>query len=228
MKPSLLILSLPFGVPAFFVAPPLLLHRRGSGWTSASTSKADDVAASPNDLELDRLKGEFKHLQNELIEELVQRNHKVDVEGVAEHMLDVAADAVAFQRYKKMEELGAAEQELQHATGDRVQAGALKQEAHEAVLSAEGEVRMLESMDSPYVDGERLRDLAVAHAAHHLEEDALELEVESRFQQLEASSKMEDAESAIDELREYEVRLRESAKQVRQHKTGSNRRVDEK
>jgi hypothetical protein len=220
-------------VPAFFVLPPSplaapQLRRWPARTIIAAASKADDkMADSSNDVELDRLQGEFKHLQDELIEELVDPSNKVDVEGVAERMLDVAADAVAFQRYKKLGELGAAQRELEHAVGDQIQAGALKREAHEAALSAEGEVRMLETVDSAYEDGERIRDLSVAHAARHLEDDALELEVESRFQQLEATSKMEDAEKAIEELRGYEARLRESAKQVRQHKTEGNRDADE-
>jgi hypothetical protein len=232
MKTNLLLLSLPCRVPAFFVAPPPRQHQpsrteastRFASITTAlgsvETKSSNDRTADPNDKELIRLRGEFKHLQDELLDELAQRDREVDVaEGVAEKMLDKAADAVAFQRYKKLEELDRAKRELEHATGDKMKANALREEARAAALSAERELGMVESVDSLYEDVERVRDLSVAHAAHHLEDDALEMEVESRFQELEAESKMEDAEKAIAELRSYEVRLRESAKQVRQHKT---------
>ena len=55
----------------------------------------------------------------------------------------------------------------------------------------------------------------MVHAAHHLEDDAREIEIESTFQELEAEFQQEEAARAIDELREYELRLRESLKQVR-------------
>jgi hypothetical protein len=184
---------------------------------------ASSTQGNPNDLELDRLQHTFKDSQDDLLEELAeQRRSNAAAEDIAATMLDVAADAVAVQRYKKMEELDAAQDDLVHAVGDRAVVSELKREAHDAALSAEREAGMVEAMDSPYEDRERLREMSVAHAARHLEHDALEREVEARFQELEASSKVEDAEGAIGELREYESRLRESAAQVRQHKAAGD------
>lgn len=226
MKRNILLLLFPWCVPAFFVAP----QSRRSVWAApqATTRTTRDdgngggggaASVSPNDAEIGRLQSEFKHLQDELLDELVHHGHKVDAEDVAERMLDMAADAVAFQRYKKMEDLGEAQDQLNHATGDRLMASVLKEDAHNAAVSAGHETEMLESIDSSYEDVERHRDLSIAHAAQHLEADAREMELESRFQELEASNEMEEAEKAIEELRDYEIRLRESVKQVRQHKS---------
>jgi hypothetical protein len=186
---------------------------------------AASTQENPNDLELDRVQHKFKELQVELLEELAeQRRSSAAAEDIAATMLDLAADAVALQRYKTMEELDAAQEDLVHAAGDRAAISDLKREAHEAALSAEREATMVEAIDNNYEDTERLREGSVAHAARHLEHDALEKEVEARFQ---ASSKAEDAEGAISELREYEDRLRESAVEVRQHKVVGDKSTTE-
>jgi hypothetical protein len=202
---------------AFVVTPPFRCSSTaGRGLLAPLAASTQE---NPNDLELDRVQHKFKDLQDELLEELAeQRRSNAAAEDIAATMLDLAADAVALQRYKKMEELDAAQEDLVHASGDRAAISDLKREAHEAALSAEREATMVEAMDDNYEGMERLREGSVAHAARHLEHDALEREVEARFQELEASSKAEDAEGAISELREYEVRLRESAVEVRQHK----------
>ena len=178
-----------------------------------------------------RLQGEFRMLQDALLDRLAKPEQVTDdeeeeeplgdnayytsAEAVAERMLDVAADAVALQRYKQVQAVERAEMQLHDASEDRRTAAALKGASHLAAHSAEREADLVESVDAPYEDHERVRELAKAHAAHHREVDAREVELEGIFQELEAEAQQNEARRAIAELREYELRLRESVQQIR-------------
>ena len=163
---------------------------------------------------LARLQNEYKELQQTLLDDLAV-NRKVEADQVAETILEKAVDVAAVQRYEQMEIIDEASKELMHASDDKVRAHALHEQAHVEAMSAEREAAFVESIDAGYEDLERLRDLSVAHAAHHLENNAKDLEIESAFKELEASSKMEAAAELLKQLEENEAQLKDSLKQMR-------------
>lgn len=130
------------------------------------------------------------------------------VEEVAEEIVAKAAEVAAFQKHKQADMLEAAEAEYRHAHGDVEQAQALHHQAAQEASYAEKQAAMLESIDAAYEDRERKRDLSVAHAAHQLQHDASELEVEAQFHELEAELKRDDAAQLLRQFEEHERDLK--------------------
>jgi hypothetical protein len=174
------------------------------------TSPASSALASSNP----RATNEYRALQETLLRDLAMHK-KVEAEQVAQVILEKAVDVAAVQRYQQMEIVDEAQEELMHATDDRMRAHALHEQAHAEAMSAEHEASLIESLDAGYEDMERLRDLSVAHAAHNLENDTEDLEITSAFKEVEASSRKEAAEELLKQLEENEAQLKDSLKQMR-------------
>jgi hypothetical protein len=172
------------------------------------------LGSTSYDSVLVRLQYEYEDLQETLLRDLAM-NKMVEADKVAQTILEKAVDVAAVQRYKQMEIIDEAQKELIHASDDRMRAHALRELAHAEAMSAEREADLIESIDAAYEEMERLRDLSVAHAAHHLENDAKDLEIESAFKELEASSKMEAGAELLKQLKENEAQLKDSLKQLR-------------
>jgi len=165
---------------------------------------------------LARLEKEFRELQNNFAHDLEAHIvQEADAAELAESMLEMAVDITALQRYRQLELVRSAQKELRQSLDDLQRAKSLKEQAHGEAMSAEHEAQLLESIDAAYEDLERLRDLSVSHAAHHLEHDAKELEIESSFKELEASSQLEEAEAAIEQLEHNEQFLKDSLDALR-------------
>jgi len=200
----------------------------GAGRSSSSVVAVRETvrtqpAGSSNDEVLARLEKEFRDLQNELLQDLVVKKDKVAASDVAEAMLEKAIDTVAVQKYKQQEVLDEEHEREVHARNDILQARAIEYEAHSDAMSAEHEVKLLESIDAAYEDLERVRDLSVAHAAHRLEQDAKDIEIDSTFQELEAESEEERAAEMIKQLDRNLAQLKASLEELRKTKNEQTR-----
>jgi hypothetical protein len=184
-------------------------------FNKSSVASVAALRSTTYDDVLARLQNEYKELQQTLLRDLAMHK-KVEADQVAQTILEKAVDVAAVERYKQMEIIDEAQKELIHASDDKMRAHALHEQAHAEAMSAEREADLIESIDAAYEDMERLRDLSVAHAAHHLENDAEDLEIKSAFKELEASSKMDAAADLLKQLEENEAQLKDSLKQLRE------------
>jgi hypothetical protein len=203
IQKTLLLLFLCVSLTEAFV---VLLRINPSVATVLKSTSYDDI--------LVRLQNEYKQLQGKLLRDLAM-HEKIEAEQVAQVILEKAVDVAAVQRYKQMEIIDEADKEMMHASDDRMRAHALQEKAHAEAMSAEREAGLVESIDAGYEDLERLRDLSVAHAAHHLEDDAGNLAIKSAFSELNAASKKEVATELLKQLEENEAQLKDSLKQLR-------------
>lgn len=179
-----------------------------------------------------KLQEEYRQMREKFRHRLLHEQDGVDDDldtiAFTQELLEKAADMAAFQRYQQEEVVLEAEKELRHAHQDHVLADATQQQAHEESKIAQEELAKLEffeDLDSGYEDQERLRDLSIAHAASHLEQDAKELSVESQFQEMEASEKKERALEFIRHLEDIEEELKDTLKAVKEYK--NDRAMDE-
>lgn len=164
-------------------------------------------ASSVNDEMLTRLKSEYKELQQRLLSDLANHN-KVDAEEVGEEMIKKASDVAALLRYKQQEIIDAAEKAIEVADAKRVYAHSLREALHREAMGAEREAKIIDSIDDAYEDLERVRDLAVSHADHHLEEDMKDLEIVSTLEEAEAFSKQAEATRLLQQLEQNEAELK--------------------
>lgn len=170
-----------------------------------------------NEDAIEKLRDEYRQLQDLLLQDLDQ--HKMgDAEALSEIMFEKAADMNAFEKYQQEEKLEQAHEKLDHALGDLEQAQALYEEARGDSEWAEDEAAMVESLDAGYEDMERLRDLSVHHAAHHLEEDARDRVMEATFQELKAELDIEDATELLSILKQNELALKATIQEMRKEK----------
>jgi hypothetical protein len=173
-----------------------------------------------NDIAIARIKDEYKELQEKLLEAFADKKDTpaMEAEDIAEVVLEKAADLAAFQKYKQAEMVDAADAEYRHAHGDFVQAQDLHLQSVSDATMAEKQAAMVESIDADYEDRERLRDLAVAHAARQVEHDTRELEVESQFRELEAEVKLDEAATLLQQFEQYERDLKATRKELEEFK----------
>lgn len=203
-------------VESFGIVPATGTFSRFS--TSLAALKSSSPTPSPYDEVLDRLQGEYKALQDELLEDLVKKNDKAAAEDVAEEMLEKAAATVAVQKYKHQEELDKAHADALNAEEDVKKVKALEREAHGDAEGADAEAGMLETIDAAYEELERLRDSSVAHASRHLEEDLRDVEIESTFRQLEAEDREEKEAETLERLDENLRRLQQTVRDLREER----------
>jgi len=152
---------------------------------------------------------------NELLADLETKRGKAAAVDLTEEMLEKAVQLAKQQKVEQEEKLAAAEEEFRHAVGDLEKAELLHRQAQAEGASAENQVEMLETVDSDYEDMERLRDLSVAHSAHQLEQDAVDLEVDAVFHELEAEGKHEKAKDLLQQLEEKEEDLKATLKELK-------------
>ena len=180
----------------------------------SAVARLDSVS---NEEAIAQLHDEYRQLQDLLLQDLDQ--HKMgDAEAVSEIMFEKAAEMTAFEKYQQEEKLDQAHEKLDHALGDLEQAQALYEEARGDSEWAEDEAAMVESLDAGYEDMERLRDLSVHHAAHHLEEDARDRVMEATFQELKAELDIEDATELLSILKQNELALKATIQEMRKEK----------
>lgn len=166
------------------------------------------------------LQAEYKALQTLLLRDL-EENKMDEAKDVSQEMFEKAAAMNALKKYDQEEKLAEASEHLQHAIGDLEQAQALQEEAHGDAEWSKDEAAMVESLEAGYEDLERLRDLSVTHAAHHLEEDARDLVLEATFQELKAEAEQEDAAELLRKLEQNEAVLKATIQQLREEKNAA-------
>jgi hypothetical protein len=162
-----------------------------------------------------KAKDVYSHLQDELFSNLAEsETTKRHAEEVSEVMFKKAIDMTALERYEQIDKLDKAERELQMAHEERNVAEAMHHQAHNDYVAAQEQASMLEESsiindsNDEYHDQERLRDLSVAHAAHHLEDDIKNRIVDARFHELEAEAKVDEAKNVLKNLEEQEQELK--------------------
>jgi hypothetical protein len=172
--------------------------------------------ASSSDYDVARIQNEFKELRDQLMQSLTasKGTPAMEVDEIATVILEKSAELAAFQKYKQAEMVEDAEAEYRHAHGDVEMARTLHDNAAQDAAAAEMHASMVESIDADYEDRERLRNLAVAHAAHQVEHDAHELQVESQFKELEAESKRDEAARLLQQFEQYERELKVTRKEL--------------
>jgi len=215
----LLLLMWTASVESFGVISPFVSARSRIRTDVASKmSPSSSSAPSPYDETLSRLEKEYKLLQRELLHDLNLKHDEVAAEEVAEEMLEKAAAAVAVQKYKFQEELDRAHEELVEADAELERVQALEKEAHGDAAGAELEASLLESIDAAYEDMERVRDMSVSHASHHLEDDLKDAEIDSIYKPMEAEDREEKAAETLDRLDANLKELRNSVQLLREEK----------
>lgn len=210
MMKTILLLILTAAVSEAFSPLPV---RSRTSTRLCSVSNSDEIA---------HLQGEYRQLQDILLQDLAQ--HKLgEAKDVSEEMFEKAAELTAFQKYQQEEKIEQAEDNLLHALGDLDQAQALYEEARGDSEWAEDEAAMVESLDADYEDLERLRDLSVHHAAQQLVGDLRDQVMESTFQELKAEMELEDATELLDILKRNERALKATIEEMRKEKNAELR-----
>jgi hypothetical protein len=172
------------------------------------------ISSAIHDEAIARLQNEYRELQKQLTQDLLEKG-EIDGTAFTETMLEKAANMAAFQRYKQEEAVGVAQKKLDQAKGDLSRAQAANSQAHYDAVAAAEQAALVESIDDAYADLERLRDLSVVHAAHHLEEDSQDQLVEALFQELEAEVEEDTAFELLKQLEEHEKQLKETLEELK-------------
>jgi hypothetical protein len=213
-KTSLLLLLLLMAKAEAFAHCRLAFHRMNAVLREDKQSVNDESIA--------RTTHDFEELVKEFRD--VKEDYVTDEERIrlTEVILEKAADMTAFQKYKQEEILSEVTDELVHAHGDVERAEEEKRRVHQDAAASEHEASLLESVDADYEDQERVRDLSVAHAAHHLEDDLQDLSVDAQFHELEAEIKQEEAEELLHQLEQQERDLKVTMKEIKNYKKEKN------
>jgi len=213
MKTTFLLLcGLTASTSAFVVAPAgrsCCRIRFALGATS-NTNNDDDARL------LAQIQHDYKELQEKLLCDIVLTHNDNEAQEIEERMVEKAAQAAAVQRYQLTRILGEAERHLGQAVDDIWRARALKDQAHNEAAQVERDEVLLESsIDEPAENMERLRDQAVVHADHQLEEDAEILEMQGEYHRELAEQEERNAARLLRRLEDYENRLKEVLKEMR-------------
>jgi hypothetical protein len=175
---------------------------------------------SVNDENIARIAHDFEEIVNEFgVKEQYTDEERI---RLTEVMLEKASEMAAFQKYKQNEILSEAADELAHGRGDAERAGGEQIRVRKDAAASEREAALLESIDADYEDRERLRDLSVAHAATHLEEDLKDLSVEAQFHELKAEVRKEEAEELLHQLEQQERDLKATMEELQNYKKEKN------
>jgi len=188
-----------------------------------TTSRLSLTTDALNDEVIDRLKREYRELQDKLFQDLEEHKMEAAAEDERE-IFEKAVDLASVQRQKEEEKLSEAEHHWIQALGDLDEAEKLKAQARSDAAMAEEEAAMIESIDAGYEDEERRRDLSVAHAAHKLEDDANDLLIEAQLNQLKAKVEYEDAYELLRDLKENEKLLHETLSDLKKEKDEAARK----
>jgi hypothetical protein len=129
-------------------------------------------------------------------------------EELAEQMLVRAADLAELERFQQQEKLRAAKDILKMVAGTREYAQSLARESHMISSEAAFEAQLVESMDAQYEDLERLRDMAVQHAAAGEEKDLLAIVESAKKAEENAMKDVESIEKQFKQLQLGEQELK--------------------
>jgi hypothetical protein len=140
---------------------------------------------------------------------------KVEAEEIAEEMIEKAIKITGAMRDVNAEHMTSAEKELKHALEDEELSEEMMAQAHKDSEAAMKQTLMLESMGDGYESIERLRDMSVAHAAHHVEEDAKSLYTAAKHEEEHAKGILDDASETLAALERNEADLKTALQGLR-------------
>eukprot|EP00978_Attheya_sp_CCMP212_P014316 scaffold36394_cov54-Attheya_sp.AAC.2 len=195
---------------AFSAAPAFVRSPRTRSF--ALKTAADD--------QVNDIKKEFSDLQHKLFNELeakkVSSQHGVvEAEEIAEEMIEKAIKITGAMRDVNTEHMASAEKELKHALENEELSEEMMAQAHKDSEAAMKQTLMLETMEDGYESMERLRDMSVAHAAHHVEEDAKSLYTAAKHEEEHAKSILDDASDTLAALEKNEADLKTALQGLR-------------
>ena len=128
---------------------------------------------------------------------------------LAETLLTKALATARAKRAVENEHIDASHKLFDQALADELEYEAALHIVEEEATAAENMVSMLETtIDDAYEDLERLRDMSVAHAAHHQQEDYRAACLNAHQVALKAKEEMLNAEDSLHQLEQSENDLK--------------------
>jgi ribosome-associated translation inhibitor RaiA len=137
---------------------------------------------------------------------------------LAEAMLSKALATARAKRDVDNEHIEASHKLYDEAMADELECEATLHMVQEEAVAAEHMVNMLETIDNVYEDLERVRDLSVAHAAHHQEQDIQTACTNAEQVALKAKQDMLNAEDSLHMLEKSEQELKAALKELQKAK----------
>jgi hypothetical protein len=128
--------------------------------------------------------------------------------NIAEILLTKALATTRAKRDVENEHIDASHKLYDQAMADELKCEAILHIVEEEAAAAENMVSMLETTDDDYEDLERLRDLSVAHAAHHQQEDYRAACLNAHQVALKAKEEMMNAQDSLHKLEQSESDLK--------------------
>lgn len=129
-------------------------------------------------------------------------------------MLTKALATARAKRDVDNEHIEASHRLYDEAMADELECEATLHMMGDEAVAAEHMVNMLETIDNDYEDMERLRDLSVAHAAHHQEQDMRAACANAERVALKAKEEMLNAEDSLHMLEKSERELKAALKEL--------------
>ena len=127
---------------------------------------------------------------------------------IAETLLTKALATARAKRAVENEHVDASHKLHDQAMADELEYESALHMIEEEAVAAENMVSMLETIDDDYEDLERLRDMSVAHAAHHQEEDYRAACLNAHQVALKAKEDMMNAQDSLNQLEQSENDLK--------------------
>lgn len=127
---------------------------------------------------------------------------------IAEILLTKALATARAKRDVENEHIDSSHKLYDQAMADELECEAVLHIVEEEAAAAENMVSMLETTDDDYEDLERLRDLSVAHAAHHQGEDYRAACLNAEQVALKAKEEMLNAQDSLHRLEQSESELK--------------------
>lgn len=140
-------------------------------------------------------------------------------------MLTKALATARAKRDVDNEHMEASHRLYDEAMADELECEATLHMVHDEAVAAEHMVNMLETIDNDYEHLERVRDLSVAHAAHHQEQDIKAACANAEQVALKAKAEMRSAEKSLHTLENSEQELKAALKELHEARQDLQRRI---
>jgi len=140
--------------------------------------------------------------------------NQIAAAALAEKMLMKALDTARATRDVEIEQACAAHETFDGAMEEELEGKAALQQIDGDVIGAIQEAGMVEGLDAPYEDTERLRDLSVAHAAHDEGMDWMAKVMNAENVAAKARQDFTGAERKVEQLQKNEAELKAALKEL--------------
>ena len=196
---------------------------------AASSSSADGNAVkSDNDEAMDRIKSEYRRLQEQLLRNFLREDDGALGEEADEDKLEDALHRATFYKVKELDDAARADCELEHAHGDYERAHVERELAHRDVENAERQAAMsVKSVDGTR-RGQFLRDLdGVKRKARREELDARKAELTAQLAEVDAEIRRDEALVLLRQLEGKERDLKAALEEAHHHHASSGKKNTE-